>query len=112
VAKSRPNVLSPRAGLREGHPGTALDRPGWGEVSRSQITDPFSARLPWLASLLDMPREPLCGLPPFVRVVYEHQVQHGASEPMEVSAGHDADAILHLPGGQSDYPLSPHYRDQ
>ena len=81
-------------------------------MSRSQITHPFSARLPWLADLLDMPREPLPGCPQCVRVVYERQVQHGASERMVVSPGHEADTILHLPGGQSGHPLSPHYRDQ
>jgi penicillin G amidase len=55
-----------------------------------------------------MPREPGC--PRCVRV--ERQVQHGASERMVVSPGHEADAILHLPGGRSGHPLSPHYRDQ
>ena len=62
------------ASLREGHPEVPLDRLSWGEVSRSQITHPFSARLPWLADLLDMPREPLPGCPQCVRVVYERQV--------------------------------------
>ena len=100
------------ASLREGHPEVPLDRLSWGEVSRSQITHPFSARLPWLADLLDMPREPLPGCPQCVRVVYDRQVLHGASERMVVSPGHEADAILHLPGGQSGHPLSPHYRDQ
>ncbi|MGH8588728.1 MAG: penicillin acylase family protein, partial [Gammaproteobacteria bacterium] len=100
------------ASLREGHPEVALDRLSWGEVSRSRIIHPFSARLPWLAGLLDMPREPLPGCLQCVRVVYERQVQHGASERMVVSPGHEADAILHLPGGQSGHPLSAHYRDQ
>ncbi|MDQ3776699.1 MAG: penicillin acylase family protein [Pseudomonadota bacterium] len=45
-------------------------------------------------------------------VVYERQVQPGTSERMVVSPGHEADAILHLPGGQSGHPLSAHYRDQ
>ncbi|MGQ0594226.1 MAG: penicillin acylase family protein, partial [Gammaproteobacteria bacterium] len=100
------------ASLREAHPEVPLDRLSWGEVGRSRIIHPFSARLPWLAGLLDMPREPLSGCPQCVRVVYERHVQHGASERMVVSPGHEADAILHLPGGQSGHPLSPHYRDQ
>jgi penicillin amidase len=31
---------------------------------------------------------------------------------MVVSPGREADAILHMPGGQSGDPRSPHYRDQ
>ncbi|MGI8426823.1 MAG: penicillin acylase family protein [Actinomycetota bacterium] len=45
-------------------------------------------------------------------MVYERRVQHGASERMVVSPGHEGSTILHLPGGQSGHPLSPHYRDQ
>jgi penicillin G amidase len=59
-----------------------------------------------------MPREPLPGCPRCVRVVYDRQVLHGARERMVVSPGHETDTILHLPGGQSGHPLSPHYRDQ
>ncbi|MGQ0592979.1 MAG: penicillin acylase family protein [Gammaproteobacteria bacterium] len=29
-----------------------------------------------------------------------------------VSPGHPEAGILHMPGGQSGHPLSPHYRDQ
>ena len=31
----------------------------------------------------------------------------GASQRMVVSPGHEADGILHMPGGQSGHPLSP-----
>ena len=31
----------------------------------------------------------------------------GASERMVVSPGHEADGIIHMPGGQSGHPLSP-----
>ena len=31
----------------------------------------------------------------------------GASERMVVSPGHEADGIVHMPGGQSGHPLSP-----
>ena len=57
-----------------------------------------------------MPREPLPDCPQ--GVVYERQVQHGASVRMVVSPGHEADAILRLRGGQSGHPLSANYRDQ
>jgi penicillin amidase len=35
----------------------------------------------------------------------------GASERLAVSPGHEEDGYLHMPGGQSGPPLSPHYRD-
>ena len=31
----------------------------------------------------------------------------GASERMVVAPGHEADGYFHMPGGQSDHPLSP-----
>ena len=31
----------------------------------------------------------------------------GASERMVVSPGHEADGIIHMPGGQSGHPMSP-----
>ena len=31
----------------------------------------------------------------------------GASERMVVAPGHEADGIVHMPGGQSGHPLSP-----
>ena len=37
---------------------------------------------------------------------------HGATERMVVSPSHPGQGILHMPGGQSGHPLSPHYRDQ
>ena len=35
----------------------------------------------------------------------------GASERMVVSPGREAQAIFHMPTGQSGHPLSPHYGD-
>ena len=54
-----------------------------------------------------MPREPLPGCPQCVRVVYDRQVLHGASERMVVSPGHEADAILHLPGASPNALFPP-----
>jgi penicillin amidase len=34
----------------------------------------------------------------------------GASERFAVSPGREADGYLHMPGGQSGHPLSPHFR--
>lgn len=33
----------------------------------------------------------------------------GASERMVVSPGHEADSIIHMPGGRSGHPLSPYW---
>ncbi|MGH8508691.1 MAG: penicillin acylase family protein [Gammaproteobacteria bacterium] len=81
----------------------------WGEVNRTRIGHPFSARLPWLRRFLDMPADPLAGCAHCVRVVFDN---HGASERFVVSPGHEEQGILHIPGGQSGHPLSIHYRDQ
>jgi penicillin amidase len=35
-----------------------------------------------------------------------------ATERLVVSPGQVENGILHMPGGQSGHPLSPHYRDQ
>ncbi len=81
----------------------------WGNVNTAKISHPFSAQLPLLGGLLDMPENPLSGCPYCVRVVYG---LFGASERMVVSPGHLSEAILHMPTGQSGHPLSNHYRDQ
>ena len=65
--------------------------------------------MPQLARWLNMPREPLTGDVYTPRVV---SPRSGASERFVASPGHEATAILHMPGGQSGHPLSPHYGDQ
>jgi penicillin amidase len=54
-----------------------------------------------------MPAEPLPGDSDLPRV---QGPDFGASERLVVSPGHEAEGILHLPGGQSGHPLSPYYR--
>ncbi len=51
-----------------------------------------------------MPREPLPGDNHMPRV---QGPSFGASERMVVSPGHEADGLIHMPGGQSGNPLSP-----
>jgi penicillin amidase len=51
-----------------------------------------------------MPPDPLRGDSNMPRVTAP---DFGASERMVVSPGHEADGIIHMPGGQSDNPLSP-----
>jgi penicillin amidase len=56
--------------------------------------------------LLCMPFEPLTGDSNMPRVTAP---DFGASERMVVSPGHEADGIIHMPGGQSGNPLSPYW---
>ena len=51
-----------------------------------------------------MPADPLPGDSGMPRV---QAPDFGASERMVVSPGHEADGIIHMPGGQSGHPLSP-----
>lgn len=81
----------------------------WGAANRAAIAHPFSASLPWLHGFLDMPAEPLPGCSQCVRW---QAPEGGASERLIVAPGHEQEGILHMPGGQSGHPLSPHYRDQ
>jgi penicillin amidase len=57
-----------------------------------------------LKSTLCMPADQLAGDSAMPRV---QGPSFGASERMVVSPGHEADGIIHMPGGQSGNPLSP-----
>ena len=87
----------------------ALAERTWGEVNTADVAHPLAAAVPQLARWLNMPREPLTGDVYTPRVV---SPRSGASERFVASPGHEASAILHMPGGQSGHPLSPHYGDQ
>ena len=89
--------------------GQPLSARTWGEQNAADIAHPLTAAVPWLGRWLNMPRDPLPG------DIYTPRVltpRSGASERFVASPGHDATAILHMPGGQSGHPLSPHYSDQ
>ncbi len=80
----------------------------WGRFNTLKMQHPFSRFLPGpLARLLDMPATQMAGDSNMPRVL---NPGHGASERLVVSPGHEAEAIFHLPGGQSGHPLSPYYR--
>jgi len=81
----------------------------WGRMNQMRIGHPFSASAPFLAPLLDMPAGPQAGCEFCVRFALE---ESGATERLVVSPGRPADGLLHMPGGQSGQPHSPHYRDQ
>ncbi|MEZ5420091.1 MAG: penicillin acylase family protein [Vicinamibacterales bacterium] len=87
----------------------ALAARTWGEANAADIAHPLATAVPLLGRWLNMPREPLPGDVYTPRV---HAPRSGASERFVASPGHEASAILHMPGGQSGHPLSPHYADQ
>ncbi|HET6432259.1 penicillin acylase family protein [Dyella sp.] len=79
----------------------------WGERNRAAVNHPLARALPgWLARVIDMPDEPLPGDGNLPRVAAPG---FGASERLDVSPGHEANGIFHMPGGQSDNPLSPFF---
>lgn len=79
----------------------------WGERNTAAIRHPLSAALPgFLARFLDMPREPLPGDADMPRV---QAPAFGASERFGIMPGHEDRSYLHMPGGQSDHPLSPYH---
>ena len=85
--------------------GPDLAARSWGERNTSAICHPVSRALPALFKRwLCMKREPLPGDDNMPRV---QGPAFGASERMVVSPGHEADGIVHMPGGQSGHPLSP-----
>jgi penicillin G amidase len=84
-----------------------LERCPWGARNVVRIRHPLSGALPGLSGLLDMPTLELPGDHDMPRV---QEGDVGASERFAVSPGHEDQAYLTLPGGQSGHPLSPYYR--
>jgi len=89
--------------------GRALGDRTWGEANAADIAHPLAAAVPWLSRFLAMPRQPLPGDTYVPRVLTPRS---GASQRLVASPGHEAAGILHMPGGQSGHPLSPHFGDQ
>ncbi|MEH6420230.1 penicillin acylase family protein [Pseudomonas sp. CGJS7] len=82
-----------------------LAKHDWGEHNTAAICHPLASALPGFAkSALCMPPDQLSGDAAMPRV---QRSNFGASERMVVSPGHEADGIIHMPGGQSGHPLSP-----
>jgi penicillin amidase len=93
-----------RSKLAQG--GPLADRT-WAERNTAKICHPLSMALPGFARrLLCMPFDPLAGDTNMPRVAAP---DFGASQRMVVSPGHEADGIIHMPGGQSGHPLSPYW---
>lgn len=55
---------------------------------------------------------PQVAVPGCAGCVHWYSAGSGASERLVVSPGREGNGILHMPGGQSGHPLSPHYSDQ
>ncbi|MCB1057051.1 MAG: penicillin acylase family protein, partial [Acidobacteria bacterium] len=89
--------------------GETLAVQTWGERNRLHMTHLFSRIAPGpIRRWLDMAPEPQPG------DFYMPRVQsnsYGPSERMVVAPGREAEAIFHMPAGQSAHPMSPHYRD-
>jgi penicillin amidase len=84
-----------------------LAKATWGARNRVAIRHQLSAGLPWLSCWLDIPAVELPGDRDMPRA---QGPQHGASERLAVSPGHEAEGLFHMPGGQSGHFLSPFYR--
>jgi len=79
----------------------------WGEINRTAIHHPLSRALPgFVGHFLDMPDQPVPGDHNMPRI---GAPGFGASERLDVIPGREAESLLHMPGGQSDHPLSPYY---
>ncbi len=95
--------------LEEEHPSVSLTELTWGRLNRVKMEHPLAGALPGLGYILNMPDEPASGCGQCIRVMQDGL---GASQRLVVAPGHPDEGILHMPGGQSGHPLSPHYRDQ
>ena len=90
-----------------GGPGQ-LARHTWGDYNRLAMRHPLSRAVRGLHWLLDMPAD---SLPGDTNVVRAQGPAFGASLRMVVQPGNEAASLLHMPGGESGHPLSPHFSD-
>lgn len=96
------SAASVRAQLLEQGP---LAQRTWGERNTAAICHPLAGALPgFVKSLFCMPADQLPGDGDMPLVA---SPTFGASERMVVSPGHEAEGIIHMPGGQSGHFLSP-----
>jgi penicillin amidase len=87
---------------------TSLRDLTWGRMNRRRFHHPFSRAFSALGWLLDIGGDELAGCSFCVRVTHGSL---GASMRLVISPGRPQEALMHMPGGQSGHPLSPHYHD-
>ena len=80
----------------------------WGRRNTVSVQHPLSLAIPIVGRWLDTPPVELPGDDYMPRV---QNPAYGATLRMAVSPGREAEGYLHMPGGQSGHPLSPHYRN-
>jgi len=102
-------LMKAESNVSAGHSADFPKNVVWGIFNQVNIKHPFSTSLPWLSRWLDMPQVAVPGCAGCVRWA---SAGSGASERLVVSPGREGNGILHMPGGQSGHPLSPHYSDQ
>jgi len=90
--------------------GTRIADYTWGSYNKTHIFHPLTLAVPALATWLNMPAQGLPG--DWDNMPRIQTPDHGASERLAVSPGHESDGYLHMPCGQSGHPLSPHFSDQ
>ncbi len=90
--------------------GAPLGNYTWGRYNTTRIAHPLTMAVPSLGRWLDMPSQELPG--DWDNMPRIQTPDHGASERLAVSPGHESDGYLHMPCGQSGHPLSPHFSDQ
>ena len=95
-----------RVAARLGKQAGGLGERTWGETDATRIRHALSSSLPGFGWLLDMPQQRLPGDSNMPRV---QGATFGASERFGVEPGHEEFGYFHMPGGQSDHPLSPFY---
>ena len=95
-----------RVAARLGKQSGGLAARTWGESDATRIRHALSSSLPGFSWLLDMPSE---GLPGDANMPRVQGATFGASERFAVEPGHEEYGYFHMPGGQSDNPLSPFY---
>ncbi len=99
--------LLDEAARRANTAGEFVGTPTWGGLNRLQLHHPFSEVLPALSRWLDLPSSPQSGYAMGMPRIAAPRF--GASERLGVSPGHEEEAYLHMPGGQSGHFLSPYY---
>ena len=87
--------------------GATLADRTWGERNTARIQHQLSRGMPMLSTILDMPDDQLNG---DVNMPRAQGQTFGASERFSVSPGDEANALMHMPSGQSGHPLSDFYR--